>query len=200
MYELPVSFNIDGIEYHITNKGDYRMILDCFAALEDVELSKDERLCATLIIFFEEINSLMDIQKVNNLQELVNRMYSFFNCGQAESPGMNTHYKLIDWEQDSHLICSAINDVARTEIRTEPYIHWWTFMGYYTAVGKSLLSTVISIRYKIANGKKLEKNERDFKRENPAYFIWKSKTVEQNEADELVKQLWNSNSQGESNG
>ena len=194
MYELPTSFDIDGKEYHITNKGDYRMVLDCFNALEDVDLSKQERLWTALIIFFEELNSLEDIGKIKDLKRLVENMYFFFNCGQSESPGMNTNYKLVDWEQDSHLICSAVNDVAGKEIRTEPYIHWWTFMGYYTAIGKCLLSTVIGIRYKIMRGKKLEKYEQDFRRENPNYFVWNSRTVEQKEADEYIKQLWNSNS------
>ena len=41
-------------------------------------------------------------------------------------------------------------------------------------------------------GKKLEKYEREFKRDNPKYFVWNSKSVTDEEADKLVRDLWNS--------
>ena len=192
MYSIPTSVYLSGKEYRIRNRGDYRTILDCFCALEDAELSKQERLCASLIIFYEDINSIEDIDKFNDLQEAITAMYNFFRCGNDNNVGAQTNHKLIDWEQDSQLICSAINKVANKEIRSEPYIHWWTFMGYYTAIGESPLSTIIGIRDKIIKGKKLEKYESQFKRENPQYFVWNARTVEEKEADSLVKDLWNS--------
>ena len=72
------------------------------------------------------------------------------------------------------------------------YIHWWTFMGYYMSIGECLYSTILSIRDKILNGKKLEKYEREFKLRNPQYFVWNSKTTEQQEADAWLKTVWNS--------
>ena len=101
------------------------------------------------------------------------------------------NHKLIDWGMDSQMICSAINKVANKEVRAEPYIHWWTFMGYYSAVGESLLSTVITIRDKMVRGKKLEKHEKEFRRDNPEYFVWNTNRVEDEEAEELFRQLWN---------
>ena len=192
MYEIPTKIIIEGTEFQIRNGGDYRMVLDCFNALQDAELSKQERLFASLIIFYQDINSLEDISKFPDLSEAVSKMYEFFNCGQMQSVGKNVNYKLIDWEQDSQLICSAVNAVANKEVRAEKYIHWWTFMGYYSAIGESLLSTIIRIRDKLIKGEKLEKYERKFQMNNPEYFVWNAKGVEDNEADELVKQLWNS--------
>lgn len=190
MYTIPTSITIDGVEHKIRNNGDFRVILDCFQALEDVELDARERLLACLIIFYEDINSITDIEKIGNIQEAVTKMYNFFSCG-SQSVGTQTTRKLIDWEQDSQLICSAVNKVAGTEIRALPYLHWWTFMGYYSSVGECPLSTIIRIRDKILKGKKLEKGEREFRAENPRYFNWNSKTVEENEADMLVRSLWN---------
>lgn len=192
MYTIPTSVDIDGVEFKIRNNGDYRMVLDCFSALNDVELNTEERLFASLIIFYEDLNDLSDITELSdNLEPLIKKMFEFFNCGSAQV-GKKVPYKLIDWDNDSQLICSAVNKVANTEIRAEPYIHWWTFMGYYSAIGECPLSSIISIRDKIMKGKKLEKNEREFRANNPEYFVWKSKTKEDEEADELVKQLWNS--------
>ena len=119
-------------------------------------------------------------------------MFKFFNCGENESPGAKVNHKLIDWQKDSNLISSAINKVAGKEIRLEPYVHWWTFMGYYLAIGDSPLSSIVGIRNKIAKGKKLDKNELQFRQNNPQYFSLDTRTVDQQEADILAKELWNS--------
>lgn len=189
MYDIPTSINVDGKEYRIRNNGDFRVILDCFQALADVELTARERLLASLIIFYEDFETIEDFNSID-LEALVSGMYNFFNCG-SDTVGTQSNKKLIDWKQDEQLICSAVNKVANKEIRLEPYIHWWTFMGYFTAIGESPIATIISIRDKIVSGKKLEKHERQYRMNNPQYFTWNSKTVEENEADKLVRELWN---------
>lgn len=192
MYEIPVSINICGEEFKIRNNGDFRVVLDCFSALDDETLSDRERVFASLIIFYEGIDTILDFDRFPDLKVAEMEMFKFFNCGQEESPGAASNYKLIDWRSDSQLISSAINQVAHKEIRAEAYIHWWTFMGYYLAVGECALSTVVNIRSKIAKGKKLEKYESAFRRDNPQYFNWNPRSLQQREADELVKELWNS--------
>lgn len=192
MYELPTTVEINEQVYTIRKRGDYRMVLDCFAVLNDVELSEQERVFAFLIIFYEDFNDLESVLSVNeeDLQSLVDKAFLFFNCGQEHIAG-ETNYKTIDWEQDAQLISSAVNKVAGKEVRAETYLHWWTFMGYFNAVGESALSTVVGIRSKIIKGKKLEKYESDFRRENPQYFNWDRRTLKQKEDDELLNQLWN---------
>lgn len=193
-YSLPTSIFVDGQEYSIRKRGDFRMVLDCFEALNDVELEKQNRILACLMIFYEAFNSIEDFSNCSGetLEELVKNMMLFFNANQKDS-GKAVNYKLIDWEQDSMMICSAINNVAGKEIRAEEYLHWWTFLGYYMAIGESALSSVVAIRNKIVKGKKLEKHEQEFKRENPQYFNWNSKTVEELELDKLAQEMWNSN-------
>lgn len=190
MYEIPTTITVGSTEYRIRNKGDYRMVLDCFSALQDASLNSNERLFCSLIIFYEDINCIADINKFEDLEEAATKMFDFFNCGRSQSVGKKMNHKLIDWEQDSQIICSAINKVANKEVRAEPYIHWWTFMGYYSAVGESLLSTIVSIRDKIVRGKKLEKHERIFRQENPEYFVWNTNNIDE-EAEELFNELWN---------
>ena len=167
------------------------MVLSCFAALNDVELTKEERVYAALIIFYEDFNSLEDLMHYPHLNKAVEKMYWFFNCGDDKGVGANKHHKLIDWEGDSQLIASAINRVANTEIRLASYIHWWTFMGYYLAIGESPLATIVGIRSKIMEGKKLEKHEKKFKNDNPQYFLWDNKSIEDKEAEEAIMTLWN---------
>lgn len=192
MYELPTTVTINEKVYAIRNAGDYRMVLDCFQVLNDVELSEEERVLSFLIIFYEDFSSVESVLSINEdeMSALIDKAFLFFNCGNDHSSG-ETNYKTIDWEQDAQLISSAVNNVAGKEIRAETYLHWWTFMGYFNAVGESALSTVVGIRSKIAKGKKLEKYEQEFKKENPQYFTWDMRTLKQKEEDELLNQLWN---------
>ena len=194
MYKLLTSVTVNNRTYHITNNGDFRMVLDCMSALRDENIGEDSRVLASLLIFYNEFDSLHDIHKHNDdISELLKFMFKFINGGEDdENLGEHHHKPLIDWEKDSSMICSAINKVAGTEIRALDYMHWWTFLGYYMAIGESTLSTVLSIRDKITRGKKLEKWEADFKRDNPNLFIWKSTSVEEREMDNYIRQLWNS--------
>lgn len=190
-YDIPTSITIDGTTYGIRNKGDYRMVLDCFAALGDAELTKEERVLSALIIFYEDINDLTDIAMFNDIEKAVSEMYTFFNCGKLNKVGTQVPFKLLDWDGDAQLVSSAINKVAGKEVRSEPYVHWWTFMGYYTSIGDCPLTVILNIRNKMMRDKKLEKAEREFKNNNPEYFEWNSATIEQQEAEDWVKSVWN---------
>ena len=191
MYEIPTSIEIEGSQFPIRNNGDFRVILDCFQALGDTELDARERLLAALIIFYEDIDTPEDLVKFPDLEKATSEMYNFFSCG-VSRVGTQSSGKLVDWELDSQLISSAVNKVCGFEIRSASYVHWWTFMGYYTAIGECPFSTIVSIRDKLLKGKKLEKYEKEFKRDNPQYFAWNSRSVEKSEADRLAKELWNS--------
>lgn len=192
MYELPITVKIGDVEYPIRNDGDYRMVLDCFVALQDPELESElERVLASLIIFYDDIESIEDALQLTDEEVRLrsDAMFDFFNCGQPEQE--SSSYKVMDWKQDEQLVISAINQVAGKEVRAEPYIHWWTFMGYYMGIGEGAFATVVSIRYKILKGKKLEKHEKEFKRDNPQYFTWNHKTIEDQNAEQYIKDLWN---------
>lgn len=192
MYELPTTIQINDTTYTIRNQGDYRMVLDCFKVLNDVELSENERILACLIIFYEDFNDIESVLSLDGdtTKSLIDNAFLFFNCGQQSVAG-KTNYKTIDWEQDSQLISSAVNKVAGREIRADQYLHWWTFMGYFNAVGESALATVVGIRSKIVKQEKLEKYEQKFRADNPQYFTWDMRTLQQKEEDELLNQLWN---------
>lgn len=184
MFELPIKIQIADKDYPITRKGDYRVVLNCFDVLNDPYINEHTRVYASIVLFYEDIKNLDDVIGIfgENIEEAVEKMYWFFNCGQ-KSIGAVKESKLIDWVGDEQLICAAINNVCKKEIRAEDYCHWWTFMGYYNSVGESSLATVVSIRDKILKGKKLEKYEKEFKRNNPQYFLWRSKSVEQQQIE-----------------
>ena len=191
MYELVTTVPVSGTVYNIRNKADYRVILDVIATLEDVELTQEEQMLTSLIIFYECVDSVDAVFETFDTPELfenaLQSMMDFISC-YNDDVGYKTQHKVIDWVQDEQLIVSAINNVARTEIRTLEYLHWWTFISYYMAVGECALSTVVGIRDKLARGKKLDDFEKEFKRDNPQYFRWKSKQLE---SDKLLEEIWN---------
>lgn len=193
MFEIPTTLTIANKEFGIRDDGDYRMVLDCFEALQDPTMPKRERLITAVVIFYDGFsldNAFNKLTTSAEWEEAVSKMYDFFNCGQKPSEH-HTPYKLIDWEQDNHLIASALNKTAGFEIREVEYMHWWTFMGLYISIGESVLSSVVSIRSKMMEGKKLEKHEKEFRMKNPEYFVWNRDTVEQQEADAWLKEIWN---------
>ena len=191
MYRLPTKVTVDDLEFNIRERGDFRMVLDCFNALQDEELSEDYRVLASLLIFYNELNDFEDLQRYEpQLSSLTKEMFRFINGGEDNSPGAERDVTLVDWEQDAQIVCAAINNVANQEIRSVDYLHWWTFLGYYMSIGQSVLSTVVSIRDKIAHHKKLDDWEKEFKRNNPKYFVWRQ-TAKEQDLNNLVRDIWN---------
>ena len=191
MYELPITVTVSGIEHPIRNNADYRLILDIIAACQDDDLSRQEQTVTALILFYEELNDIQDIFDLFEDANVAADEMLFFIGLNDKKIGYTLPHKIIDWEADELLIVSAINNVAGTEIRALDYLHWWTFIGYYMAVGESSLSTVVGIRDKIARGKKLENYEKEFKQRNPEYFMIKQpKTIEQKDLEEELDRLW----------
>ena len=98
--------------------------------------------------------------------------------------------RLLDWEQDAQIILADVNKVAGTEIRSLPFLHWWTFLSYFNAVGEGQLATLVSIREKRRTGKKLEKWEEEYYRKNKHRVDLKKRyTPEELAEQERLKKL-----------
>lgn len=164
IYELPTCLDAAGQVLHIRNDGDWRMVIDVNIALTDPELNEQERAIAALTIFYD-----CPLEDIRDLQAAASAMVQFIAVGDEEETNSKKP-RLVDWEEDAGMIISGINGVLGKEVRAERYMHWWTFISAYMSIGDSMLATVVGIRSKIARGKKLEKHEKDFKRDNPHYF------------------------------
>ena len=190
MYELPKTVEVSGKSYKIRNGADYRTIIGVIDVCEDPELTQEEKTVSAFIIFYDGINDYEDIIDIfgDDAKEAMQAMMKFISYNYDDELASSAKVKLIDWVQDESLIVSGINGVAKTEIRELKYLHWWTFLSYYMAIGDGPLATVVSIRNKLAKGKKLEKYEQEFRRENPAYFRWKNEEIE---GRNLIESIWN---------
>lgn len=160
MWNLPIAVEIDGTEYKITNKCDYRMVLDVICALNDNELDDEQKIRTALYIFYEDISECTDFEKA------IKEMYKIIAYGEEDDGQGENKPRLMDWEHDFNLLVAPINRVLGYEIRSVNYLHWYTFLSGYYEIGECTFSNVVSIRSKRAKGKKLEQWEQEFYREN----------------------------------
>lgn len=178
-WALPETAMIGGREYELNT--DYRDIISIMGYLDDPDTPEFLRWQIAVALFYEgEIPE-------EHMQQAMEYLAAFISCGEKnEKPGP----KLLDWEQDSRAIVADVNKVAGREIRSLPYLHWWTFLSYFQTIGEGQLSTIVSIRDKLRRGKKLEKWEQEFYRENKSRVDFKKKYSAEDLAEqERLKKL-----------
>lgn len=158
-YTLPTSVEINGQEYEV--RSDFRAILDILEAINDVELDDQERAAVVLDIFYPGFEDMPS----DDYEEAIAKCMWFINCGQESDAGKKSK-KLVDWQQDFPVIVAPVNRVMGKEVRSLKYLHWWTFIGAYQEIGDCLFAQIVGIRQKLANGKSLDKSEREFYRNN----------------------------------
>lgn len=182
-YDLPSSLTVGGRVYAI--RTGWRAVMDIFAAMNDPDLEDMGKQIAMLTILYPEHDSI----PAEDIPEAIERACEFIDCGQR--PDSEHRPRLIDWEQDAALIMPAVNAVAGKDVRCDPNLHWWTFFGMFMNVEGGLFGNVLHIRQKKAKGKKLEKQEEEFYRENRKIIdLGKKETGEiRAEKDNILKYL-----------
>lgn len=160
IWDLPTEVEIDGRMYPI--RSDYRVILDICVALTDPELTDRERGYVVLDLFYPQMEKI----PYESLNEAVQKCFWFIRCGEPEEKNKRKT-TLVSWEQDFQYIVAPINRVAGHEIRTDEYLHWWTFIGYYNEIGGDCtFAQIVRIRDKLAKGKLKDKDDRKWYQEN----------------------------------
>jgi hypothetical protein len=176
-YSLPKSVDINGEQYAI--RYDFRVILEIIEMLNDADLENGERVSCLLKMFYCEY------EKITDIKEAVKQCYKFIDMGD-DRPKKKAP-RLIDWEQDFEYIIAPVNRVLGYETRAVDYdpisntggVHWWTWLSGYMEMGSdTLMAQIITVRNKLAKGKKLEKYEREWLRNNRSIVEIKRKYSE----------------------
>lgn len=153
---LPQSLRFGGEDWKI--RPDFRIILRIFRVLRRGQWPLGIRWLGALRLFYEapvpgELTG-----------EAVRALCRFINGGQEPGrPGP----VLFDWDADADLIAADMNHVAGLEIRQQPFVHWWTFLAWFRAMGEGQFATLVRIRAKRLRGQSLEDWERQLCREEP---------------------------------
>lgn len=177
IWDLPETINIHGEEYRI--RSDFRDVLAVISHLEDVNNPDWLRWRIAVSVFYED--------KVPDkyASEAMEKMAEFIAYENTKS---NTSIRLIDWEQDATSIISGVNKAAGKDVRSVPFVHWWTFLSYFHEIGEGQLQTIVSIRDKLKRGKKLEKWEKEYYQKNKSKIDMKKRyTEEELEEIESIK-------------
>lgn len=183
-WKLPTSLNVGGKNYKI--RTDYRVILDILASMNDPDIfepgmsqeeMQQEKVMTMLQILYIDFDSIPS----RDWKEAAEKACDFIDCGIKDDG--KSKPRTMDWEQDAPLIVPAINKSVKIDVRSVKYMHWWTFFGLYMEIGESTFSTVVSIRDKKRRGKKLEKWEQEFYRNNKHLVDLKARRIERSDEE-----------------
>ena len=163
---LPKSLDICGTEYAI--RYDFRVILEICAAMEDPELDKQDKAIVAMVIFYPDFEDMPP----EHYQEAIKQCFWFINGGDDDQGQKGP--KLVSWEQDIKYIFAPVNRVLGQEIRAIPYdaetntggLHWWTFLSAYMEIGDCTFAQIVRIRNLRAKGKKLDKADQEWYKQN----------------------------------
>jgi len=157
VWNLPRNAVIGGKSYGIN--ADFRDILEIFGYLDDPDLPDFLKWRIALSLFYTEALPPKDRGEGMTY-------FTAFVTGGAPGTGRPAP-KLLCWQHDASVIIGEVNRVAGREIRELPFVHWWTFLSWFHAVGEGQLSFLVSLRDKLRRGEKLAPWEEKYYRENP---------------------------------
>lgn len=184
VWSLTQSLTVGGKEWEI--RTDFRVILDILKAFADPDLEIEDKWLVCLTILFVDFENLPP----SDYEEACKQASAFIDMGNEETD-KKVRPRTMDWEQDAQMIIPAVNRVYGSEIRALKYLHWWTFLSSYMEIGECSFTRVLNIRFKKANGKKLEKWEQEFARENSDLVNLKHELSEEElEEQKLIEEFF----------
>lgn len=181
--QLPTALEIGGQSYNINS--DFRNVLTIFEAFSDVSLTDREK----AYICIKRLYAVNIPYKL--VEEAIRKAYWF--CDGGDMPKTKPdEVRTIDWRHDEQIIFPAVSKtMGIADVRSLPYLHWWSFLGCFGEIGEGLFSTVLSIRRKKSKGKKLEKYEQEFFKQNKELIILRTAEEQAaiDETEEFLKSI-----------
>lgn len=184
-WELPTGVDLGGTRYPIA--ADYRDVLEIIDILQYGEDPAPVRQYVALSLFYDDFEAI----PATHREAALAAMLWFIACGEEEdtTPGPPP-LRQMDWQQDRLAIVADVNKVAGCDVRALPFLHWWTFISYFHAIGEGQLSMLVSIRDKLRRGKKLEDWEREYLARNRQRVVLQPRyTAEEKAAREAAERL-----------
>ncbi len=180
---LPESLTVCG--HNIPINADFRNILTIFEAFADDNLTKEEKAYVCIKRLYRKPIGY-DIA-----EEAIKKAFWFVDGGNMPK-SKPEQVRMVDWKHDEQMILPAVSKaIGVIDIRSLPYVHWWTFLGSFGEIGSGLFSQVIHIRHKLNHGKKLDDAEKEFMKNNKELIVLR--TAEEQaaiaETEEFLKTL-----------
>ncbi len=179
----PIYAEIDGKRYAIRNKGFWFDIYRCICALNDDELSDNDKWYCAFRIFFPCHNELTEEElkqcpedvlfgeDIDDFDSAIKYISWFIDCGESTNTDIPKHTAPntgveISFFQDMDLLVNSLNNAKDRDIRLT-YEHWWTFVGDCSSHQPTgLYKSVLETRYKLQHNEKLDEFDRKFLADN----------------------------------
>lgn len=168
---LPQTLDVGGRSLPI--RTDFRDILNLFPMFDDPELTDEEKAyVACKNIYLCDITpDIFDIA--------TEKLWWFIDGGDIPKDDP-APVRILDWEKDERTLMPAISKtVGVPDVRSLPYMHWWTFLGAFGEMGEGLYSTILNMRRKLADGEKLDEWERKWIQKNKDLVVIHTKEEEE---------------------
>ena len=173
-FGLPQKAEINGREYEI--RSDFRPVLDILMMMSDPEMPDEDKAVAAMMMFYPDYDEI----PTADYEAAVKWCYWFIDGGEEIKSKKGP--RLMDWEQDYSLIIAPVNRILGYEARGKDHLHWWTFLAAYREIGDCTFARIVGIRDKRRRGKKLDKMDAEFYRENREMVELRQKTTAAEEA------------------
>jgi hypothetical protein len=180
---LPQTLEVGGRLLPI--RTDFRDILNLFPMFDDPELTDEEKaFVAVYNIFRCEVSQ-------QDFDEAYDKLCWFIDGGDIpkDEPAPE---RILDWEKDERVLMPAISKTIGTpDVRSLPYLHWWSFLGAFGEMEEGLCSMILSLRRKLADGEKLEDWEKKWVRKNSDLVVIRTKEEQAaiDEVETYIKEL-----------
>lgn len=177
---LPRELEVNGKLLPI--RTDFRDVLNLFPMYEDPDLSPREKgyVCCR--------NMYLARISEEDFDEAVSQINWFIDGGYI--PKEEAPVKIIDWEKDERFLMPAISKtISVPDVRSLPYLHWWTFLGAFAEMGEGVFSMILHLRKKLAEGEKLEEWESKLIRKNGDLIRTAEEDAAVAKTNEFIKKL-----------
>lgn len=151
--ELPKKIKVNENIYDINY--DYKSIINILLALEDEELTNNEK------IYIMIKNLYIDEIPENDMEEAIEKAIKFIDLGkESDDSNHKSDARTYSFEKDASYIFSGINQTHHIDLEEKKNLHWWKFMSMFMDMSPDcMFGELIYYRKRKAEGK-LNKEER----------------------------------------
>lgn len=126
---LPETVTVDGREFSI--RTDFRISVMFELLIGDTELTPQQKLQQTLLLYYDEIPA--------NGEEAIEQVLNFYGCGRQRKTSGTAKKKEIkspiySFEHDDGMIFAAFYDQYGIDLNEIEHLHWWKFKAMFDAL------------------------------------------------------------------
>lgn len=181
----PSFVEIEGLKVPI--KSDFRTSVLFETAMQDKEISEEEKLKIALTLYFPN-TYLPDVEKA------VERFIWFYSCGKELKNGAGEGGRtkeIYSFEHDDEYIYAAFLEQYGIDLNTDD-LHWWKFRALFRSLKEDCLMSKIMMYRAIDITSDMSKAEQKFYRSMKALYSLPDLRTQEEKEEEFAEVLFNS--------